>query len=124
MAIEIYKLLHFVGILLVFNALGGQILFVWRGGTRADAAARRAVAITHGVGLLLLLLGGFGMHARLGYTGFPLWFGVKVGVWATLGAMMMVPWRYPHLARPLWVIVPLLGVVATALGIWKPTLGG
>jgi hypothetical protein len=124
MAINVYKLLHFVGILLVFTALGGQILFVWRGGTRDDAGARRTVAITHGVGLLLLLLGGFGMHARLGYTGFPFWFGAKVGVWAALGATMMVPWRYPHLARRLWIVVPLLGAVATALGVWKPTLGG
>ena len=122
MPLEIYKLLHFTGIFLVFAALGGQLLFVWRGGTRADAGARRTVAITHGVGLALLLLGGFGMHAKLGYTGFPLWFGLKVGIWATLGALMMLPWRYPQLAKPLWIVLPLLGALATYCGIWKPTL--
>lgn len=123
MSLEVYKLLHFTGIFLTFAALGGQFLFVMRGGTREDRSARRIVAISHGIGLTLLLVGGFGMHAKLGYQGFPIWFAGKVGIWAVLGALMMVAWRMPNMARPLWFLLPVLGFVAAWLGIYKPLVG-
>lgn len=120
MSLAFYKLMHFSGIFLVFAALGGQLLFVMRGGTREDASARRTVAITHGLGMAVLLVGGFGMNAKLGLETFPLWFIAKVALWVILGAWIMVPWRMPATTRALWVVLPILGIAAAWLGIYKP----
>lgn len=122
MSLAFYKLLHFSGIFLTFTALGGQILYVATGGDREDKAVRRSVAMLHGVGVIALLVGGFGMNAKLGLEGFPFWFVAKVALWAILASLLMVPWRMPQTARWLWWGLPVLGILGAAAGIYKPTL--
>jgi hypothetical protein len=118
----IYRLIHIVGILFLFLALGGLALHAANGGTKESNRARRLVTITHGVALFIILLGGFGMLARLGigHTGFPAWVWAKFGIWVVLGAIVVLPYRFPTLARPLWLIVPFLGAVAAYLALFKP----
>lgn len=120
---QLYNVVHILGILLVFVALGGLVLHAANGGTRATNGGRRLVAITHGLGLFLVLLGGFGMLARLGVMhgqGFPGWIWGKLTIWVLLGAALMVPYRYPGAGRLLWFVVPLLGATAAYLAIYKP----
>jgi len=118
----VYRLIHIVGILFLFLAMGGMALHVANGGTKATNRARGMVAATHGIALFVILLGGFGMLARLGvaHTGFPGWVWAKFGIWVVLGGLFMLPYRYPVLARPLWLIVPLLGATAAYLALFKP----
>lgn len=120
MSYEFYKLLHFLGLFLAFTALGGQMFYVINGGTKDAAQSRGLIAAGHGLGLVLVLVAGFGMQAKLGIEGMPGWFLAKIGIWVALGAWLALPWRAPHLAKPLWFVLPLLGAVAAWLAIFKP----
>jgi hypothetical protein len=118
---SVYKLLHILGILVLFLALGGLTLHAANGGVKDTNHRRKLVMATHGIGLFVILLGGFGMLARLGInTGFPGWIWGKLAVWVVLGALVMLPYRFPALARPLWLIVPLLGTAAAYMALYKP----
>jgi hypothetical protein len=117
---SVYKLVHILGILVLFLALGGLTLHAAHG----DAGVRRGRKLgmaTHGIGLFVILLGGFGMLARLGITtGLPGWIWGKLAVWVLLAGLVMLPYRFPVLARPLWLIVPVLGTAAAYMALYKP----
>ena len=95
--------------------------------TAAPARATRnhgLVNALHGVGLLIILVSGFGMLARLGLnSGFPLWIWIKLALWVVVGACAMVPKRAPQLTKPLLVILPVLGTLGGYLAIFKPFSG-
>jgi len=118
-----YKVVHIVGIVLVMSALGGISMHALNGGTKQTNAGRRLVLGLHGLGVLLILVGGFGMLARLGFQHgamFPGWLLVKLVVWATLAAVVVLPYRRPSLARPVYLALPVLGGLAAAMAIYKP----
>lgn len=119
MSYEIYKIAHLLGLSLVVLSLGGIALHAINGGSKASNSFRKGVMITHGVGLLLLLVAGFGMLARLGITGMPGWVIGKIVIWLILGALVGLAYKQ-QLARKVWVAVPLLVVLAAALAIVKP----
>jgi hypothetical protein len=83
---------------------------------------RRLLAMLHGIGVFLILLGGFGMLARLGFMGqsFPGWVWAKIVIWGLLAAALVVPRRRPSLARPLLYALPLLGGLAVYMVVYKP----
>ena len=58
-----YNVVHIIGIVLVMSALGAVAIHALNGGTRQTNAARGLVAALHGTGVLLILIGGFGMLA-------------------------------------------------------------
>lgn len=115
-----YKNIHLLGIFMVLMALGGLLLHSINGGGR-DHRWRTPVAVTHGVGVFLILLGGFGMLARLGiFWSWPGWVAAKVLIWVYLGAIVAVIFRKPALAKPLWWITIALAALAAYLGGGKP----
>lgn len=120
MSYETYKILHLLGILLVFVALGGTALYAANGGNRSDNRYRGLVTALHGVGLLIVLVAGFGLHARLGIDGLPPWFIAKLGIWVLLGVIIIVPYRQRGLAAALLWALPLIGALAAWLAIAKP----
>lgn len=118
-----YNVVHIVGIAALVLALGGMALHAASGGTRASSGARRLVAALHGLGALLVLVGGFGMLARLGVqhgAGFPGWLWIKLVVWGLLAVAAALPYRRPQLAVPMLVLVPVLAGVAAWAAIYKP----
>ncbi|MGE4130115.1 MAG: hypothetical protein AB7F86_00670 [Bdellovibrionales bacterium] len=118
---SVYKIVHLVGILMVFTALGGLIANAI--GQQAKTHAwRKPIAITHGVGLLLALVGGFGLLARLGvaHNGLPGWIYAKLGIWLVFGALLGVVARKPEMAKGIWVVIVLLGGLAAYLAGSKP----
>jgi hypothetical protein len=120
---ELYRLIHFAGIFLTFLALGGLTLRALTGGGEAVLARRIALA-SHGFGLFLVLLGGFGMLARLGPHGaMGTWVWIKLGVWLVLGAAVVVAKRLPKASTLLWALLPVLGLVAAWSAQSKPGLG-
>lgn len=120
-AYTIYKLVHLLGIFMVFLAFGAMIHHVVNQGKRETTVWRKQVAITHGVGVFLILLGGFGMLARLGiHWPFPGWVFAKVVIWAVFGGLIAVVYRKPGAARSLWLLLLALGVAATYLALMKP----
>ena len=122
MSYDVYKLMHFLGIFMVITALAVTSMHVLRGGSRTDNPYRRALGITHGVAAALILTGGFGMLARIGvmHGALPNWIYVKLAIWVTLAAAMVVAYRGPRYARALLVAVPVLAVLAGATALYKP----
>jgi hypothetical protein len=116
----IYKNVHLLGIFMILVASGGLILHQINGGGQQQSG-RKLAAITHGVGMLLVLFSGFGMLARSGiFWPWPGWVTGKVIIWIVFGALIAVIGRTSALARPLWWITIVLGGVAAYLALNKP----
>jgi hypothetical protein len=122
MPYPVYKLLHFLGIFMVLTVLAAASMHVLRGGARMDNPYRKAMGAAHGVGAFLILLGGFGMLARLGiaHGGLPQWIYFKLAIWVVLSGAVAVVYRGPGLARTVLFAVPLLAVLAGAIALYKP----
>lgn len=118
----VYKVVHLLGMFLLFTILGGIALHVLNGGTRESNVGRKLAGALHGVALFVILLGGFGMLARLGLVkgAFPGWIWAKLTIWVLLGAFGTLPYRRPGLAK-IWLVgLPVLGALAAWFAIYKP----
>ena len=116
----VYKNLHLLGVFMILVALGGLIVQHMQATTR-ERVWRKPVAITHGIGMVLVLVAGFGMLARLGITWpWPGWVIGKVIIWLVLGLLNAVIGRAPTLAKPLWWITIALAAIAAYLALNKP----
>jgi hypothetical protein len=119
---SVYRVVHLVGIFILFAVLGG---LAW-GGARAEArgAISRPLAMAlHGIGLFIVLLGGFGLLARIGVMhgmNWPGWVWGKLVIWLLLGAAVIIPKRKPEWGAALLLLIPTLGGVAAWLAIFKP----
>lgn len=122
MSPDVYRLVHVVGILMVFLSLGGVALHGINGGTRDSNDARRLTAVTYGVGLFLILLGGFGWLGATGAmgAGMPGWTWAKLGIWMAIGGLLALPTVKPELSRVVWFVAPVLGVLGAWLARTKP----
>jgi hypothetical protein len=112
-----YKVLHITSVLFVFTSLGALMLAARAG---VDRQERKLAGMTHGIALILILVTGFGTLIRLGVAGMPLWVGLKLLIWLTLGGIIVLIRRSPRLGTMLWWILPLLGGAAAYLAIYKP----
>lgn len=119
----LYKLVHILGIALALTALGGLAVHAWNGGAKHDNRARRVLIGMHGAGAVLVLVGGFGMLARLGFAHgamFPGWLLGKLAVWAVLSVIVLVPYRWPRHAATMVLLLPLLALSAAWMAVYKP----
>lgn len=119
-AYSLYKVIHLFGMLLIFTSLGGLAAHAASGGTRESNVSRRQLGIAHGLGLVLMLMAGFGLLANTGTSMASGWVWGKMIIWLALGAASALPYRSPAMARSLLVILPLLGALAAYLAIFKP----
>lgn len=122
MSYIVYKLMHFLGIFVLTTALAATSMHVLRGGSRTDNPYRRVLGVAHGIAAALILTGGFGMLARTGvmHGALPNWIYVKLAIWVTLAAAMVVPYLGRRYARALLIAVPVLAVSAGAVALYKP----
>ena len=122
MPYQVYKVLHIFGVIMLFVSLGGLTLHALNGGTKDSNTNRKWVGISHGVAMIVILVAGFGLLARLQMmqAALPLWVWLKLGVWVVMGGMVAIPYRKPELARPLWLLLPVMGAIAAAIAIYKP----
>ena len=121
---SVYKLVHLLGILILVGGLGS--LWALASGVSAEGrrTARRWVLVTHGTAMFLILLGGFGMLARLGITGsWPLWIWIKISVWVLLGVLPVVLRRPEKPRVVLFFVIPLLGILAAWAAVFHPGQG-
>jgi hypothetical protein len=118
---QFYKTLHLVSVMLMFSSLGGLLLHAMNGGTKANNPSYKLAAAGHGASLLVMLVAGFGMLAKGGFSfATNPWIHIKLLLWFVMGALVMVPARAPGLAKPVWVAAPILGGIAAWAAIFKP----
>ncbi len=105
-----YKIIHLIGI---------SVLGLGVGGMMAGGANRKPFAICQGVGLLVMLVSGFGLLAKL-KLGYPPFAIVKTVLWLVIG---MLPLLFRKLKLPIGVSIiislTLVGIMAW-LGVVKP----
>jgi cytochrome bd-type quinol oxidase subunit 2 len=119
MSYQVYNLLHILGIVLVFMAIGAAAVHAANGGDKASNKMRGLVMAFHGTGLVLLLVAGFGMLSKkFGMAnGLPGWLHPKLLIWVLLGAAPTLIMRKPDSGKLMWFVVPLLGAAAAYFGI-------
>lgn len=119
MSLAVYKLLHLLGVLFLFSALGALLASSWPGTAATGGDLRKRSGLTHGIALLVVVVSGFGMLARLGGA-WGTWVWLKLGIWVLLAASIALVRRQPRWVPILWFVLPLLGGLAAYLAIYKP----
>jgi hypothetical protein len=115
---SVYKIIHLTGVMMVILGLAGTI-----GSTVAGhpLSWRKPLAYTHGIGMFLSLLGGFGLLARIGvmHGAFPGWAYAKLAIWLVFGGMLAAT-RKPQHAKKAFVLSILLFATAAWIAGSKP----
>ncbi len=120
MPYEAYKIMHYLGIFLTLTAIAGVVFHVGQGGSKEDNAWRKFLGIQHGVGLLLVLVAGFGLLARLGLTsGLPGWIYVKLLIWFILGAFLPLAYKFNRKPMLVWYKSIALAMIAATFAVYK-----
>jgi|GEM_PF-1170874 len=104
-----YKVIHLAGVMLLFLGLG---ISLSPGGNRKIGSA------LHGTALIVLIVAGFGMVAKL-KTGFSGWVIAKLVVWTLFAILPVLVKRKVLPAPAAWGLAVILGVAAAYLGIYK-----
>ncbi len=113
-----YKIVHLLGIMMLFLSIG--MLFV-QANSGSENGWRKRATITHGIALLLLLLGGFGMIAKLPTVSFQDgWVWGKLLIWFVFGGLPVLIKRVPGYHKIIWNLALLLGFIAAYLATTKP----
>ncbi|MDG0818040.1 hypothetical protein [Bdellovibrio svalbardensis] len=120
MTLEFYKILHLAGLICLFFGFGGLLVASYSGVTLRPPARIMSFA-THGIGLLFLLVGGFGMLAKMGImANMPGWVVAKIIIWMLMGVGISLVKRKGHIGWPVAILLLVLGTTAAVLGINKP----
>lgn len=116
-AIYIYKILHLLGAFMVFIGFGALIART----TLApdNKTCKKLGSITSGIGLFLILLGGFGLIARYNLSYVDWWLLTKMVIWVAIGGLTVVANKMPKAGLSLWIGLLVLGAVAASLGLGR-----
>jgi hypothetical protein len=112
-----YKVVHYLGVFTLVAALSATLARSAKEGLNSDPWRKR-LGMIHGIALFLILLGGFGMLARLD-AGFPMWIVAKLVIWVAAAGLIAARKSADWSARAL-VLLPLLAVLAGWLAYTKP----
>lgn len=118
MAPQIYNFLHLTGVLMLFMGYGALLARSLAGSD--DRRVRKLGSITSGIGLVLILVAGFGLLARVYDNVFHGWIIAKIVVWLVLGGLIVPINRKPAAALPLWWITLTLGVLSVIFVYFRP----
>ena len=119
MPADFYEVLHILGIAWLFAALGGAVMHALNGGDKASNKARKLMAASHGIALVIILVAGFGLLGKKGLA-WGLWVYAKLVLWLLMGASLTLIQKKPALARAFWFALPLLAAAGAYLAVYKP----
>ena len=106
-----YHVIHVVSVLV----LTGYTFYAFA----AAAESRKKVMIITGVSSLLVLIGGFGLQAKLA-VGWPGWLFVKLVCWLGLSALAGTGYRKRGAAGTLALVAIILSFVAVLMVYTRP----
>ena len=120
MRFAIYYPLHFIGIFLLFLAIGGMCISCRNGLSKEENPSRKFLAITHGVALLIIIIGGMGLMKATGAmipnedgsTSMPAWIILKMVLWLVFGCSSIIIYKQPKLASVFLFFFMALGTFA------------
>ncbi|NIP38346.1 MAG: hypothetical protein GWO07_05585 [Candidatus Dadabacteria bacterium] len=116
---ETYKVLHIAGVFFLLFSLSSYLIIV----NSNTEKFRKLSAIMHGISMFIVLLGGFGLLARLGIihgSDWPVWVWIKLVIWIVMGAMLIFIKKFHSLSKILWFTVPILAIIAAYLAVYQP----
>lgn len=120
MPYTLYKLIHLLGIFCVVAGTVGIAYHAYLGGKKSDGTAARVATILHGLGLFVVLLGGFGMLARLGASVMSGWVIAKLVIWFLIGGIIAFPYKKPEQALRAVFAIIVLATIAGYIALYKP----
>lgn len=118
MSYEFYKIVHFSGIFALIMGVCGMIFS--KAYDVKDPGTKKLFGILHGLGLLVALVGGFGLIAKL-QSGFPAWIFLKLVFWLGLGLLPILG-KFLQ-ARVTFTLGILLAIGAATVAVIKPLAG-
>lgn len=119
MSYEFYKILHLIGLVLLFSGLV-SLLTLRVVGAEVNGPAKKFAFLTHGIGLFLILLSGFGLLARLGLVReLPGWIYVKLVIWLYFGLTIALIKRKGQLGWIMYLPMLVIFILAAYLGVNK-----
>lgn len=111
MTLQTYHFIHLIGLIFVFIGFGGLL---------SQDGARKAM-MWHGIGLVISLVSGFGMLAKMGIMGsMPVWVWIKIALWLVLGFLPVLAKRRVLPAKGVVLIAAIVGACLGYLGYFKP----
>lgn len=120
MSYQFYKVIHLLGLMLLFFGFGGLLMAAYAK-VELKKAARIMAFACHGLGLLFIFVSGFGLAARLGLVqGLPTWVQAKIGIWLLLGVAISLVKRKGYIGWPVAVLLLGLGTTAAFIAVNKP----
>lgn len=114
----VYYSIHIFGVVLVFMSYG---MLIARGMLDTDnKSLRKFGAIMSGIGLFLILLGGFGLLARVYANQWHPWVIIKLITWVVLGGMIALINRKPQMGKVWFYSILILGLINILSAYFKP----
>jgi hypothetical protein len=111
MSLAFYHYLHLLGLIFVFVGFGGLL----------SPERARSSMMWHGIGLVISLISGFGMLAKMGIMGsMPLWVWIKIALWLVLGFLPMLAKKKILRGPSVVKLAILVGAALGYLGYFKP----
>jgi hypothetical protein len=120
---EHYRILHELGVIVLFSSLGGAAVLALSGAAGPGTTTRRMLSGLHLLALLLVLVAGFGLASRLDLVagGLPPWIWGKLAIWLVAAGLPSLLYRKPGSARGVLLLgVPFLAAAAAWLAVFKP----
>jgi hypothetical protein len=121
MPYEAYKIIHLVGLMLLFLGFGA-LLYTFALKVEVPKKLRSLAFALHGTGLLFLFVSGFGLLARLNLPGggIPNWTFAKIAIWLIMGAQIVLIKKRASSTLPVIIVLITFGGLAAFLAITKP----
>ncbi|MBL0691411.1 MAG: hypothetical protein JJV97_03680 [SAR324 cluster bacterium] len=112
-----YTFFHLLGLFILLLSLGGMIILSLAG-DELKKKYRKILISGHGIGLITMLVTGFGMLARLGDIYAWAWW--KVAIWVVIGIIPSLMLRNRKFVWPGAIILLLLISCSVLLVMYKP----
>lgn len=113
-----YKWLHLMGVFAVLMGLGGQIAL---SGVEKKGRLDKLAGLCHGLGLLVVLVAGFGLIVRLAIPWpWPGWVLAKLVIWLLVGSLLALVRKRAALAMAWWWVAFALAASAAYLALFQP----
>ncbi len=122
MSLTTYNLMHLTGLAALLVGVGGMAALVAAGQDVKATGLKGVLATLHGVGLLLMIVAGFGMLARLGIShgGLPGWTWMKLVLWLIFALLPLWIKKSPGVAKPMLFVIPLLVMAGGYIALYRP----